>query len=457
MGNKSASSSHQLLRPGALVLAVLALLAFHGEAFSMQQSHDGASGGADAVTFTRDVAPILQENCQICHRPGSVGPMSLLNYQQVRHFARQIKDKVAAREMPPYHLDTGVGIQAIKNDWRLSEQEIGTIVAWVDTGTAEGDPADMPPPVEWPDCKKWQLEDRLGKPDHVIKSKPFSVPAEGGDLWWRPRVETGLTEDRLIRAFETRPSFPAGRQAVHHAIPRLLTRNEEGEWVRTGSLSEYAMGKIGEILPTDAARLLPANAMIEWDAHYYPTGIAVEDDQLELGLWFYPDGYEADFMQNLRLYPLQGDIALAPGGTAMTQGFHRWNHPVRIDSFQPHGHVHLHAMSMRAIYPDGSQELLSMVTNFNARWHHSYIYEDDTAPVLPTGTVLVLTAWYDNSEANPLTPDPEVWYARGSRTTDEMSHAWLAVTHLDEDGYERVVTERERKKEAAAQGTDGRN
>ena len=137
MGNKSASSSHQLLRPGALVLAVLALLAFHGEAFSMQQSHDGASGGADAVTFTRDVAPILQENCQICHRPGSVGPMSLLNYQQVRHFARQIKDKVAAREMPPYHLDTGVGIQAIKNDWRLSEQEIGTIVAWVDTGTAE--------------------------------------------------------------------------------------------------------------------------------------------------------------------------------------------------------------------------------------------------------------------------------------------------------------------------------
>ena len=133
--------------------------------------------------------------------------------------------------------------------------------------------------VEWPDFRKWQLEDRLGKPDHVIKSKPFSVPAEGGDLWWRPRVETGLTEDRLIRAFETRPSFPAGRQAVHHAIPRLLTQNEEGEWVRTGSLSEYAMGKIGEILPTDAARLLPANAMIEWDAHYYPTGIAVEDDQ----------------------------------------------------------------------------------------------------------------------------------------------------------------------------------
>ncbi len=456
MGSNSVRSMiSRGLWPEALVLAVLALLAFQGGAFAAQQSQESPSAD-EVVTFTRDVAPILQENCQICHRPGSVGPMSLLTYQQVRLRAPLIKDKVAAREMPPYHLDTGVGIQAIKNDWRLSEQEIATIVAWVDTGAPEGDPADMPPPVEWPDFRKWQLEDLLGQPDHVIKSKPFTVPAEGGDLWWRPRVPTGLTEDRLIRAFEVRPSFPAGRQVVHHAIPRLLTRNDEGEWVRTGSLSEYAMGKIGEILPPDAARLLPANAMIEWDAHYYPIGYVVEDDQLELGLWFYPDDYEADFSQNLRLYPLQGDIALAPGGTAMTQGFHRWNHPVRIDSFQPHGHVHLHAMSMEAIYPDGSRELLGMVSNFNARWHHSYIYEDDASPMLPTGTVLVLTAWYDNTAANPLNPDPEVWYARGSRTMDEMSHAWLAITHLDEDGYERLVTERERKKAAAGQGSDGR-
>ncbi|MCH7825165.1 MAG: cytochrome c [Acidobacteria bacterium] len=457
MASKSARSILQPLGPGALVLAVLALLAFHTGAFAAQQWHEPASADEAAVTFTRDVAPILQENCQICHRPGSVGPMSLLTHEQVRLYAPLIKDKVAAREMPPYHLDTGVGIQAIKNDWRLSEEEIATIVAWVDAGAPEGDPADMPAAVEWPDFRKWQLEDRLGKPDHVIKSKPFTVPAEGGDLWWRPRVETGLTEDRLVRALEVRPSFPAGRQAVHHAIPRLLSQNEEGEWVRTGSLSEYAMGKVGEILPADAARLLPANSMIEWDAHYYPMGYVIEDDQLELGLWFYPDGYEAEFTQNLRLYPLQGDIALAPGGTAMTQGFRRWDHPVRIDSFQPHGHVHLHAMSMEAIYPDGSRELLSMVSNFNARWHHSYIYDDDASPMLPTGTVLVLTAWYDNTEANPLTPDPEVWYSRGSRTTDEMSHAWLAITHLDEDSYERLVTERERKKEAGGQGSDGRN
>ena len=139
----------------------------------------------------------------------------------------------------------------------------------------------------------------------------------------------------------------------------------------------------------------------------------------------------------------------------MTQGFQRWDHPVRLDSFQPHGHVHLHAMSIRAIYPDGSEELISMVTDFNARWHHSYIYGDDSAPLLPEGTVLVMTGWYDNTADNPLNPDPEIWYARGARTTDEMSHAWLAVTHLTDEGYERLVEEREAKARVVSDGSSG--
>jgi len=112
-------------------------------------------------------------------------------------------------------------------------------------------------------------------------------------------------------------------------------------------------------------------------------------------------------------------------------------------------------MSIRAIYPDGSEELISMVTDFNARWHHSYIYGDDSAPLLPEGTVLVMTGWYDNTADNPLNPDPEIWYARGSRTTDEMSHAWLAVTHLTDEGYERLVEEREAKARVVSDGSSG--
>ena len=430
--------------------AILALVATSPA--EAQQSGNGQTHEAD-VTFSKDVAPILQANCQICHRPASVGPMSLLTYQEVRRYASRARDLVSKRLMPPYHLDTGVGIQEIKNDWRLSDEEIETFVAWVDAGAPEGDPADLPPPVEWPNEQKWQLEDILGPPDHVIKSKPFDVPAEGGDTWWRPRVPMGLDEDKWAMAFETRPSFPAGRQVVHHANPHLLRLNEEGRYRRIQTLSEYAMGKVGEILPGDAARLLKANDMIEWDAHYYPMGYDVPGDQVELGIWFHEEGFEPEFRQDLRLYPLRGDIALRPGGTAMTQGFHRWDHPVRIDSYQPHGHVHLHAMSVQAVYPDGDVELISMVTDFDARWHHSYIYEDDVAPLLPTGTVVVLTGWYDNTAENELTPDPEIWYARGSRTTDEMSHAWIAVTHLTEEGYQRLVKEREER--LAGGGNEG--
>ena len=238
-----------------------------------------------------------------------------------------MKDLVSKRLMPPFHLDTGVGIQDIKDDWRLSEDDIETVVAWADAGAPEGDPADLPPPIEWPSEQKWQLEDLIGPPDHVIRSKPFDVPAEGGDTWWRPRVPTGLEEDRWVMAFETRPSFPAGRQVVHHAIPRLLRLDEEGEYQRIQSLSEYAMGKVGELVPGDAGRLLKANDMIEWDAHYYPMGYDVPGDQVELGIWFHEEGYEPEFQQDLRLYPLRGDIALAPGGYRDDAGVHALGPP----------------------------------------------------------------------------------------------------------------------------------
>ena len=424
---------------GVLVSAVFVTLGMPAERLAAQESSED-----ELVTFTRDVAPILQQNCQICHRHGSVAPFSLVTYQDARRYSRRIKDQVARRLMPPYHLDAGVGIQDIKGDWRLSEEQIETVVSWVDAGTPEGDPADMPTSPEFADKQMWQQEELLGPPDHVIKTLPFDVPAEGGDTWWRPVVPTGITSERYIRAMEVRPSFPAGRQVVHHANPKLLRLNEDGEYQPMGNLSEYAMGKIGEIVPADAGRLIKPTDRIEWDTHYYPMGFDVEGDQIELGIWFHPEGFEPEFRQNLRLYPLRGDITLEPGGTAMTQGFYRWDHPVRIDSFQPHGHVHLHGMSVQAVMPDGKVELLSMVSDFDARWHHSYIYEDDASPLLPAGTVIVMTGWYENTEQNPLT-DPTAWYARGSRTVDEMSHAWIAVTHLTDEGFERLVEEREAK------------
>jgi hypothetical protein len=149
------------------------------------------TGGA--VTFTKDVAPILQRSCQKCHRPGSIAPMSLLTYQDVRPWARAIKREVEARNMPPWHIARGVGITKFKNDPSLTDAEIATISKWVDGGAVLGNPADMPPPVQFKDNDNaWSL----GEPDVVVTSVPHTVPAEGSDWWGNYLVDTGLTEDR---------------------------------------------------------------------------------------------------------------------------------------------------------------------------------------------------------------------------------------------------------------------
>ena len=424
---------------GAMVVAAIALASFPERALAQEE-------GDRQLTFFRDVAPILQQNCQVCHRPGSIGPMSLLTYRDTRSWGSRIKTKVASREMPPYQYDRDVGIQALKYDPRLSEDEIETIIRWVDAGAPEGDPADMPPPVEWPEPGQWRLAEQFGPPDLVVPAKPKTVPAEGQDLWWEPLVKISLTKDRYVKAIEVKPSV-GGRAVVHHANTTLYLAGEDGELVSLGGrFTEYAAGKLGEIIPEGAGRLLPADSFVRWSIHYYPTGEVVENEVTELGFWFHPEEYEPEYMQDLANYRLEGDLAIPPHGTTMIQGFHSFDHPVRIDSFQPHGHLRLRAASMEVFYPaTGRREVMSMISNWTTWWQHSHIYEDDVAPLVPAGAVIMLTQWYDNTENNPNNPDPEQWVYRGSRTTDEMSHAWIAVTHLDQEGYDRLKAEREAK------------
>ena len=419
----------------AFAVAAIATLSFHGDA------------AAQEVTFTRDVSRILQQNCQRCHMEGQIGPMSLITYQEVRRYSRRIREQVADRAMPPYHYDADVGIQELKGDWRLSDEDINTVVSWIDAGTPEGDPADAPPPIEFPDLAEWRLAAEFGQPDHVIKSAQWDVPANGQDLWWNPEVPTGITEERCIKAIETKPSVPA-HGSTHHANSQFQTLNDEGEWETFGRLSEYAYGKLGEVVPRDACRTAPANSQVRWSIHYYPDGNAVANDQVEVGIWYHDEDFdqEASYPQNLRSYSLQGgDFDIPPHGTLMTQGFHSFDHPVRLDSWQPHLHLRGVAMSIEVFNPEtGRRELLSQASNWSAGWNHSHIYEDGHQPLIPAGAMIILTAWYDNTANNPFNPDPDQWVGMGQRTTDEMSHAWIAVTHLDQEGYERMVEERER-------------
>ncbi len=409
----------------------------------------------EPITFTQHVAPILQAKCQVCHQPGSIAPMSLLTYEEAKQFAPLIKARVQARTMPPWHIDRTVGIQEFKNDRSLTDEQIATIVEWVDAGSPLGDPKDLPAPVEWPDATTWRLAEQFGKPDLVVRSEPYTVKAHGQDKWWRPVVETGLTEPRWVRAIEVKPSFPAGRKSVHHVLA-LLEQNEEGitglastaahsgARMSAGLFMEWAIGKVGEVFPEDAGKLILPGAKIRWEVHYFAVGEETRDDVVELGIWFYPKSHQPKNRTILRMFNAApgSELDIPPEQMAMTQNFFVLPAPARLENFQPHMHMRGKAMSMEAVHPDGRREMLSMVSNFQWRWHVNYIYADHAAPLLPKGTTLVFTAWHDNTSANPSNPDPAQWVGWGDRTVDEMAHAWVDVTYLEQQDYERLVAAR---------------
>ncbi len=411
----------------------------------------------ERITYADHVAQIISDNCVVCHREGGIGPMQFTTFEQVRPWAPLIQMRVAERSMPPYAYDHGIGIQDLQGDWRLSQEDIDTVVAWVDQGAPLGDWGDRTHPVpDIRDVDDWNFTAQFGEPDMVVASAPIDIPARGNDIWHSPYNDPGVVADRCIKALQVKPRGEAAA-VVHHANTRVEVLNEDGEYERYGQLNEYAMGKWGEIIPEGVCRTIPKDARVRWTIHMFPGGVGaaaagemIKDNVVELGIWLHPEGYEAQapYKQDLKSYGMRegyqnGNLLIPPHGTAMTQGFHSFDHPVRIDSFQPHGHLRMRAASLEIFYPEsGRTEAISQVSNWSATWHHSHLYEPDVAPLVPAGAVLVIKQWYDNTAENPNNPDADQWVYGGSRTGDEMSHAWIAVTHLDEEGYEKLVSER---------------
>ena len=443
----------------AATVALVATFALQSEV-SAQATFASSQDNAD-VTYAADVAIIIQNNCQVCHRAGGIGPMELITYEDVQRYAPLIKIKVRDRVMPPYYYDTDIGIQELQHDWRLSQEDINTVVAWVDQGAPLGDPADMPPPADLRATDDWSLAAEFGPPDLLAPSSPIDIPAEGLDVWYRPIVEIqGLpeNEERCIKALQVKPRGDAVT-VVHHANSTFQLLQDDGSFRGTGArATEYAMGKLGEIIPDGVCRRIPAGSYVRWDIHMYPGGLGataanavIEDNVVELGIWLHPADYEYEYRQDLVSYNFmegQRELLVPPNTGFMTQGFRSWDHPVRIDSFQPHGHLRLRSASLEVFYPKtGRTEIIGMVSNWSATWHQSHIFEDQVAPLIPTGAVVIMKQWFDNTSANPNNPDPDQWVDYGQRTADEMSHFWMAVSHLDEEGYEKIVEEREAAEE----------
>ncbi|MBZ5625534.1 MAG: hypothetical protein LAQ69_43590 [Acidobacteriia bacterium] len=418
----------------------------------------GVTWAADAanppVTFAKEIAPILQERCQECHRKGTAAPMSLMSYEETRPWAKSIRQRVITRNMPPWHLDKTVGIQHFQNDRSLTDAQIATIVGWVDSGAPLGDPKDMPPPKQWPDDEGWQLAKLYGPPDVVLKSEPYTMPAHGQDVWFRPLTEVPITEARWVRAVEMRPGTTAGRKIMHHVLARLVQEEPGGRanpsaaggddaaaaggMAGAGLLMEWAIGKNYDIYRPNTGKLLLPGSHIWWEMHLHAVGEPIRD-HAELAVYFYPKGEEPKYRTYLTLFGATANFGsrldIAPNTVAVTQAFHVLRQPARLENFQPHMHLRGKAMSLEAILPDGTTRMLSYVNNFNFNWMNNYIYADDAAPVLPKGTILHVTAWHDNTRANPNNPDPDQWVGYGDRTVDEMAHAWVNVTYISEADY----------------------
>jgi len=438
---------------GAVTLGILSLI----------PSAAVAADAAKPVTFSKDVAPIFQAKCQNCHEPGSIGPMSLRTYEEARPWARSIKQRVATRQMPPWHIDRSTGVQKFKNDMSLSDAQVQTIVDWVDQGAVQGNPADMPPLRPVVTTLFWQGErDGYGPPDLIVKSPEYVMPAVSQDQWWRPMVDIpGLTEPRWVRMVEIRPSNIAGRKILHHSIAHLVTdpNDADPDSVDRGtasgrrdrqddpdslvnarpSLMEWAIGKGYDRYRDDTGKLIKPGQKISWDEHVHAAGEEVTAGS-EIGIWLYPKGQEPKHRAYLIGFTglKEGAVGLdiPPNSVAHTEGFTVLKENTIITNFQPHFHLRGKAMQVEAILPDGGTQVISYVDNFNFNWMTNYIYADDAAPAFPKGTVIHVTAFYDNTKANKNNPDPDQWVGYGDRTVDEMAHAWMNVVYLTDAEYQ---------------------
>jgi hypothetical protein len=394
------------------------------------------------VTFTKDVAPVLQRSCQACHRPGSIGPMSLINYEDVRPWAKSLKARVTERSMPPWFIDHTVGIDRFKNDPSLSDAEIAMLVAWVDAGAPRGNPADMPPPRQFDDLDKWHI----GKPDLIVSMpEEFTVAAQGPDWWGNFVADSGLTEDRYIKAVEAKPSV-AGARVVHHAVEGLTY--DDGSASEGGTLVEYAPGKNGDIFTDGAGKLMKAGAKVTFNMHYHSVGEVVKD-RTEVGFVFYPKGYVPKHVLVTTRQPNMDDLDIPAGARDVrTDGYFKFEKPARLVSFMPHAHNRGRRQCLEVIYPNMSVDQLNCV-NYDFQWQIVYNYTDDVAPLLPAGTILHLTTWHDNSAANRNNPDPRNWVGFGNRTTDDMARHWITYYYMTEDELKAEVAGRSGKKKAA--------
>jgi hypothetical protein len=409
------------------------------------------------VTFTRDLAPILYEHCIKCHRPGEIAPFPLVTYDDVSERGERIARATSSREMPPWQ--PAHGYQEFVGERWLPDNLIERITQWVAQGMPEGDPAELPELPGFPD--EW----RLGDPDLVLEmAVPFTLPEEGHDVYRNFVLETGLTEDKWVRAVELRPTV---RAAAHHALFAYVeagsysaTDGEDGQpgfggamavgfvpgQGNSGSLGGWAVGGRAMVFPEGAEVTLPADSDFLLQMHFHLTGDAALE-RAQVGLYF-TDEPPSKAMASIELPALFGfgagiDIPAEETNYMVSDTF---SLPSDVLVYSAWGHAHRLAKELKidATLPDGSTSPLFWIPDWDFNWQEIYQYQEPV--LLPKGTRLESTIRYDNSVGNGGNPnDPPERVRWGLESADEMGTVGLLVEILEPEqvaAFRQSLTER---------------
>lgn len=419
-------------RNGARLPLVLSALLILGFALSVHAATHNQDGGR--TTFSRDIAPIIFQNCARCHRPGESGPFPLLTYDDVKKHARQIEVLTRTRFMPPWL--PAEQSHTFADESRLTDAQIAKIKDWVDAGAPEGKAADLPPQPKF--VQGWQL----GEPDLVLKAaKPFILPASGSDMYWNFVFPVPIDGTRWVKAVEIRPG---DKRFVHHANV-LVDRGENSRRKE----KEPGAGFEGMEIKIESETFDPDSHFLFWkpgsNPYEEPDGMALRLDKgtdLVLNVHLQPTGRPETIQPTIGLYftnqaatkfpmllQLQNDSKLdIPAGDENFLVSDSFTLPIDVDllAIYPHAHYLGKDLEATATLPDGTSTSLIHIPQWNLNWQAVYRYE---SPVfLPKGTVVRMKFVYDNSAENPLNPNhPPERVQGGNRARDEMAHLWLQV------------------------------
>ena len=410
-----------------------------------------ATTSSTEPTFNKDVLPVLQKNCQGCHRPGQIGRMPLLTYRDTRPWAQAIKESVLTKKMPPWFADPHYGHFA--NERKLTDDEVGTLVRWAENGAPEGAVKDRPAPMEFP-ADGWNIS-----PDTIFSApQPYEVPATGVIEYTYFVIPTGFTKDTWVAAAEV---LPGNRKVVHHVIafvrppgsdwmkdakpgepfvPVVHKRDANGAGIgverrspsadpqRQGVLgSEFLVAYVPGIQPQsfvlgDSAKLIPAGSDIVLQMHYTPNGKAAAD-VTRVGLVLAKETPKHRYLTIGASAP--GLTIPANDPNYETHSQVTFTEDAQLVWMQPHMHMRGKDFEYRLIYPTGESEMALKVPSFSFNWQLGY---DEAKPVLlPKGTRMECTAHFDNSPNNPLNPNPNVDVRWGDQSWEEMMIGWFGV------------------------------